>query len=664
MENDFKLDTWSLEDIFDSKLINPLKKRQIVVPSFQRQRAWDSINETKYIDTVKYRRPNGILTLFKCTKPNSQYEEYILVDGLQRYITLIKYIEDPLGFENVFRKIKEYEKQITDDFDLEETIADEIISGWFSKDNFKNYQEIIKRKYAKKYDELSEKLIKYKFGKDKCKSIKEFIISKSDDFTDQIDLSNSKIAVSMYDYRNSSEIYEAFVGLNTNFIKLKTHEIYAAAWYKYEFIKIKDKEIVSRIEKHYVQKKENIQNLEISLINNQKKNEYTYFEYITGLKMLIEEKSKLLKKVSNDNYIYNLLSFCLFKDIQPENIVEKLKSEFDKDQFKTFQAKLLNAIQLIENAFDEYKLMKDILSIQQLSIMIATYYHKQGNPHKHYKEQLQIHLLNDKIMKKWVPYKAATVLKYIKNETYCKNLQEKEINKMFEQYALQNKQKSIAKKPQSNDRLFLNMVYFKVLSYNFVKSNELHIEHIIPMHFIKNICKNNEIVLASSHIGNLCMLDKDTNIDKGAKAFSQYINIFGKNGNAKKETFEKDYLFVPMTDLKIIDKANFKEDDYMNFVTKRYNILKQKFMDNYKTIVDKNLIDVEDSDGDVSSDEIDEVEIEENDDDNNSDNPNENDDNQDDEITEEEIEPKTVINRRTVKVKAMPAKKPNATKSY
>jgi hypothetical protein len=52
------------------------KKKKLVIPKFQRKRAWDIKKENELIDSLEKKYPVGSLTLYKI--PKNTYEEYVL----------------------------------------------------------------------------------------------------------------------------------------------------------------------------------------------------------------------------------------------------------------------------------------------------------------------------------------------------------------------------------------------------------------------------------------------------------------------------------------------------------------------------------------------------------------------------------------------------------
>lgn len=105
-------------------------KDTIVIPKFQRGLVWSKTKKKEFIKTLKAGLPIGVLLLSK------KGEKYRIVDGLQRFTTMMEYSRDYFSY---------IEKAEITDFDLTSIIY----ASSDARAVFDNYTEEAKQKVKK-----------------------------------------------------------------------------------------------------------------------------------------------------------------------------------------------------------------------------------------------------------------------------------------------------------------------------------------------------------------------------------------------------------------------------------------------------------------------------------------------------------------------------------
>ena len=358
------VDKWFIEDIIDTVSKTPKKKKRIVIPKFQRKRVWNETKENDLIDSIQKNFPVSNLTLYKvCTRKD--IDEYILIDGLQRTITLLKYVNNPLSFSLIQKKIKNIVFQGTKKFDRYSlNNITHIFEKWFSIEYLKSYVFIVKKEYAKKVvtlknlitDILKEE-IKVRVKND-VDSIVEYILEKTNDLSNFINISTHMIPITII-HCDENDLYKVYERLNTSGTPLKKFEVLAATWFKHsKNIKILSKNIVDNIDEYYNKELKHTDDFDLHIHDEDKigfNKMYNCFEYIIGLHKFLAKKSMLLlNKYGNDyEFTFKLISTINSKSM---NLFDSIPTFIESiENYKTFETNIAKSVVFCDNVF------KDIL---------------------------------------------------------------------------------------------------------------------------------------------------------------------------------------------------------------------------------------------------------------------------------------------------------------
>lgn len=285
---------------FEKIQFNQLAEK-VILPKFQRSLVWSDDNKKTFIQTVLAGEPFGSLLLYK----ELGSEKFLIIDGLQRYTTLMDFKNDPYKYVDI--KIEEY-KELIDVVDyiynkyndtLRETISDHVLTS-FKLAVKKFYQS--NNKYS---SYISEQFIKELSKRYEIEDLKSTIQLRIFDFWEKyskdIDITNLEIPVILYN-GDMSELPNIFEKLNTGGTKLTKYEVFASSWNNVELRLLNNqvhKKILQNIEKRY---EDLIEETDISIEDYNEGDiistgRVTLYEYVYGLsKEILNNNRNLLGK--------------------------------------------------------------------------------------------------------------------------------------------------------------------------------------------------------------------------------------------------------------------------------------------------------------------------------------------------------------------------------
>ncbi|AYV79629.1 MAG: DUF262 domain-containing protein [Faunusvirus sp.] len=577
------IDKWGLDDLIDAMSSVPTKKRKIRVPKFQRRKAWDDAKENRLIDSLDKNIPVGCLTLYKIKSDAHGCDYYLIIDGLQRSLTVRKYIKNPLQFENSRNIIKQVQDELTHRYPtVDKNKIDAIFSWWFVAANIGSYDDIIAKNYTEKFDDLQEYIYNNLGKSDTAKEIYKIIKINTTTLSNKINISKLKMPV-LICHTIATSLYDVFDRLNTGGTPLKRHEICAAAWYKFGYITVKNPEIITHIAEHYDDMKKSIDEFEIHDDDTERKaDQFTYHEYLMGLKGYINKKYELLNMLqqNSDEYIFHLVAVCLTKmtgaDSDYETVPLRLIEEYKLDGLYKFEKQILKSVEIISQVLDPYiKIKTKDIPLYQVYALIGTIY----NNDKYDIKQLQLHILHDRLTQVWKTQQSQTVAKFIKNNTYCGAISRKDYEKAFDDYSDNSLEIETinCSKITTVDKLFMHMLYIGRYP-NYIQYNTTNdYDRVIGANKLKKLFRADDIKVSISHIANICPYINSCE-NKQYKTLYDFIN--SKTSVADKEAW-MSYYFITDIDLKFIN-TNFNKSDYIAFLKRRFALIKTSFFSDYK----------------------------------------------------------------------------------
>ncbi|AYV83328.1 MAG: DUF262 domain-containing protein [Hyperionvirus sp.] len=606
MTTDFGI--WQIEDIIDAIREKPEKKRRINIAKFQRRRAWGEDHEYKLIDSIERGYPISSITLYKYRTNPDGCDQYLIIDGLQRIITIIKYINNPLKFRNNIDRINQYRLAFSDKFQtVDHAILDNLIAFWFCEDFFNSYNDIIQKNYMNYVDKLKDYLKKIKLTKTNRELMEQFIKDKSAELSRFVKISDFKIPVIL---SNSDKIYDIFERLNTSGIILNQFEICAASWFKYNFINIVNTDVKKEIVSYYDTLKGDSENLDIDLPNDpQKQNEYTYFEYVQGLKGYVLNNTNAFSGfiMSTPEFIFHLIGLCFNGEFSLEKIPLKLQEQYQKDKFMSFEKSLLGAIKTVEILVSDFN--PKLLNINQIYILVATYFQTKQKPNH---DLMSLHILCDKIISRWkTSINEEEIKKAMDNNMYNKKISNSDIVRMFNKYSVMSTNKRVKVVPNATDNLFLRMIYVKILGVSNIKINMSHVEHIVTKKLVKGLCEREGITLPLGHVGNLCVLSDRVRTNKSKQTIIDYLQLLRKTKKIERIEIEKNTFLDSIDYSDKLETDEYTKDHFDKFVAKRFDKMKSFFTETYGHIIeatdlsDDYITDDSDSDDGTAFDQYD-----------------------------------------------------------
>lgn len=590
------IDKWNIDDLIDACSENPKKKKRIVIPKFQRNRVWESIKENELIDSLERKFPIGSLTLYKINQ--NDCEEYVLLDGLQRTITLIKYINDPLGFELIKKHIVTFIKDICNKFTKhDKNMLESICQEWFDKKQLGDYNQIKNKNYAKtsKINWLRNKIKQKnkKINDDEIDEIIDCITDKTNDLANKINISELKIPV-MICFCNERDIQDIFERLNKNGTILKEYQILAATWSspgKIIKIKVASEKIRNYITQYYDELKKDSQQLNIFCNDDiGDNNEYNLYEYLIGLYKLLENKHPYIKdKFGSKNdyeFIFKLTSACINGDINSISDIPK-----NHEKIKEMEKYISKTIEFVMEALKPIMCYKTITNKEryifkpdtnQFINLIAVCYNNRdiiNKNHEYYKNLLKIHMVYDFLIGRYKHGTKSYNKSYITNNIYIQKISKQSFINMFDTYIERIcEKKSLLRVVNQTDKLILILVRNIKYNANDVLEISFDFEHIIPVSNVKKFCEKNKTSLPINHLGNLCYLDANKNRIK------KNLSLFSYLKNEKKTNTEicEKYIYVDTEKHnQLIENLNINDKDFMNFVNERAKEIKNILIENY-----------------------------------------------------------------------------------
>lgn len=343
-------------------------RNKISLPKFQRSLVWSMKNKKRFIDTVLKGDPFGVLLLYEDVITRN----YIVIDGLQRYTTLLDFSKNPYkyidfnthsstGIENIAKIIlQEYPNS------GEEHVYKQLTSY---------YKEVLKEYLLRRDDDdftyvpnkLFDNITKIygSLTREAKNMIRNELLNFWNSQKNFININHLEIPIILYEgsFENLPEIFER---LNTGGTKLSKYEVYSSSWSNITLDLInnkKNKRVLEHVEKKY---KQLIKDTEIEITNYEPKmisnsGKITLYEYVYGLGKEIINQSRVLTGNRSVSYgrddsigfstaatIYNLH----LKDL--DKLTNFLNKNYTPQQFENLTAIILKSYREVNEILKPY----------------------------------------------------------------------------------------------------------------------------------------------------------------------------------------------------------------------------------------------------------------------------------------------------------------------
>lgn len=338
-------------------------QKSITLPTFQRNLVWTQNKKISFIRTIMNGYPFGSFLFYK-----DNLERYVLVDGLQRYSTLIEFSKNPLSFVKIYDICKE---------SIDELVAmlkdkgllihnssiskEKVISVINSNITSIDFKKKVDRKSIA--NEISWELSND--NSDKLIDIRCLIVDLIDEIKNAVDITYLSIPYIVFEgeYEALPNIYEE---LNSNGTSLTKYEVYAAKWNHIFFENIDDVTILEKVENKYISMQENssieIKDYSEGIILKQKR--INLFEYCYALGKILQEECRYIFKSSSNNNQSDVdsIGFILLSVIlsNSRRKIDKLNEYFSINSSKELiqlKDKIVNCSKQVEKILQNFIVM-------------------------------------------------------------------------------------------------------------------------------------------------------------------------------------------------------------------------------------------------------------------------------------------------------------------
>ncbi|HCU9969730.1 TPA: DUF262 domain-containing protein [Staphylococcus aureus] len=532
---------------------------KLKLPTFQRALVWSNNQKQEFFSTLKDGFPFGSILLYEYENDN----KYSLIDGLQRYSTMVDFMENPtnyIEFEDFTLKIAELYKGASESTKAEvvnyaEDILLKIIEKYIdsTKENVKVNE--LAKKMVDKFPVLGETDIR-----DEITQIQSDVITY---FNNQLDISNVKIPCIFFE-GEETELAEVFQRLNSGGKKLSKYQVFAAHWDRYE-VELGDLKYSDEILKNVIERYERLNNDRGILIENFDPKEMEMSRVINlselcyGLGKVISDELQAFFKESTED-ICNELGFQTMLIVFgiPTNKMNELPYKYqymkNKNNIEILFEKIVKIYKIINNKFKEAFSMvvssredkyetKSFTRLQIMSFFSSlwissysieldenknTFSIKQTKSLKKNQQvilsNIIIYAIYDVIRKYWSGTGDRKLMDiYIsQNNRYLKPL----AKEVFRNELLRWNEENINKTSiniQTDEKMIITFIANKFRSFYSSLNDNLDYEHIFSRKLYK-LHKGNAIIPAGS-LGNIMLLDSGINRRKKEKFLYSAIDI-------------------------------------------------------------------------------------------------------------------------------------------
>ena len=364
-------------DIKKDTIKSILSSYKIIVPDFQRKLSWGDDKKIELIDSLVNGFPIGAFTLFSSTDEQAYY----LVDGLQRYNTIISYLYNPidiLPFNSYFELIQ---NSISDFCRINTIDAKKIkkaIKEWYTDLATNNNGDMYDVKY--KFEDflfLFKCLENNKIILDisKFQSLREILLRV-------LDIRDEVLALITYS-GPEDDLPEIFTKINQKNVSLTPYEILHSMWYKYLIDECDSNgENYKKYFEKYIEENKEYKTTEITRFN--------VFMYMTALSYLYEkqiQKNQIfyskMKNVVKKEVVFDAFSLVMSqKSNKINSVMQGLCKNKEKDEYQQILFDIGSAIISTFELLNEYLVQKEVDFISSKYLYLYLFYIKFRNKYE------------------------------------------------------------------------------------------------------------------------------------------------------------------------------------------------------------------------------------------------------------------------------------------
>jgi hypothetical protein len=608
-----KPDAWTVDELMDALHDNPIQKKRVVLPRYQRNLVWSDGQCKKFIDSLKKGYPFGSLLLYNIG-PHDNSEHYSLIDGLQRVSTLSKHEKCRTKFFDETDVPVELISDLAFAFQMteaEQTQVSHLIGEWVrSLTDFEETAGYSAYKLAKFIcHELSRELTP-----DVLDGIHDGILAPFlKQAKAQHDISGLKIPLMIYN-GEQHDLPEIFARLNRQGTQLSKYQIYAATW-SHEQMRIPNQGVTDMIKEKYdsIMK----QGMTVEGYDPDSKTwrtqSFSPFEYLFGLgKWLAKQNPGLFGSASpenpdiTDSVAFNLCTTCLGFDISAMADVAKKLQVLDT---KRFEEELVSSISLVTSALLPVTRLR--LNTKDSGVGDSpNYYHTEFQivsmigrcfrakylpslsvrpgweaTWEKLRENLRYHYLYDVVRHSWAGTGDKQVDELVKDDSrYEAPISREAWSRVLDTWC----DEELAKKERNRnvrneDLLFLRFVYAHLVSafIDALPDHPFHVEHLVPVARLRKML-GKDGGLPMNAVANLALIPEKLNLKKGDQTLFEYCDGQVHSGKMTREEALRlenevgSFLIVSRPELS--DAVVSDEKTYESFLKGRFAVLKERFL--------------------------------------------------------------------------------------
>jgi hypothetical protein len=609
-----KIDSWTVSEILDSLSDAPRLKKRVIIPRYQRSLVWNDVQRTEFIQSIKRGFPIGSFLLYN-RGPSDGFEQYALVDGLQRVNTLKRHEERRPGYFLDADVPPDILAQLVTRLDTPAATKDSMqrtISDWIR--SLTSFDEV---NHYSAYDLLSHLCETFGVALDPqvFKHMHDDVVAPFlKAVKDSHDVSDVKIPVVIYN-GPEYELPEIFERLNSQGTQLSKYEIYAATW-SHDEMNIPNADIVAAVKERYDSIVEQGMTIEgydpddpawtsipVSL---------TSFEYVYGLGKWLSEKYPGIFSPSDkspnkiDSAAFNLCTTCLgLKISDMGKLSQSLKAlnttKLEKclaESIDWVSAALLPVTRLKLNAKDPRKGVLPSYSHTEFQIvsMIGRSFRAKYSPSLEVrsgwetrcaklKQYLVQHYLFDTLRHVWAGTGDKQVDELVQDESRYEGPVYKSAWKdaFRESFNTEIARRERNRSLRDEDLLFLRYIYGHTQSAydDAATDHNYQVEHLVPVGRLRKMDTENR-GLPINCVANLALLQEDINNEKKEMTIPEYYDsqvACSKLEPTIAEQQEQQTLeFAVTTRSELTTAVADGIDGYKAFLRGRFDKLESQFM--------------------------------------------------------------------------------------
>lgn len=554
-------------------------KDKLEIPTYQRKLVWSKSQKREFLESLSNGFPFGSLLLYKYDKE----EKFSLIDGLQRFSTIMDYEKNPSEYYDFSEHIEEF----VENYYVAQQGKKEV-----SKKISEYYKQFFPTKSLSESRNLYLKIVgEYPLIKKNLTEMDFAIIVEkvNEDLNKYVNLQELEIPFIEF-MGDESQLAEVFEKINRGGVKLSKYQVFAAQWFKTQ-IKLnyeKNNTELLNIVKNRYEQLNNDRQIEIQGFDEEEflaRRDINMSElcYAIG-KMIIQESYVFIKKnkVENEELANELgySTIAIILGIPNANManIRKYSKLFIDSDIEILISNILKIYREINDVFasvlkkpnsdggqDEYQV--EFSNFQYLSFFASLWTSKylvsekklfEVRPKytKEYelrKENFIGHYILDSVVKSWgnAGDRKIDDIYIYGNDKYLKSVKNEQLL-----YALTDWQETDLQKDKENISSLTKMIliiYYNITDKSkYLVSKKYDFEHIIPRKILKDY-KAQGYKIPGGSLGNICLLSDFENRSKKELTVHQ--------SNEKYETTKVDQEFLEKINYPSQNELKFLDED-------------------------------------------------------------------------------------------------------